>query len=83
VAEPFRISVGDERLALAVARELDGLANVQIHRNSHAWEVSIDGVQTNGFVNSALDSVRRALSGQPSGLAEVLLAGHTYQLHGD
>jgi hypothetical protein len=79
--EPLRIKVGEHHLALALARELEGMT-VAVRRSGHAWEVSIDGVQTNGLVSSALDAVRRTLGGQSSASAEVILDGHTYMMHG-
>jgi hypothetical protein len=81
--KPFRIKVGEERHAAALADELAGLATIEVRRNSHAWEISIDGKQTGSLVVSTLEAIRRTLSGQPSATAEVLLDGGTYQMHGE
>lgn len=83
MAEPLRVRFGEERQALALAEELAGRAAFEISRDSHAWEVSIDDVQTKRFLVCTLDAVRRTLSGQPSATAEVIVNGDTYQLRGE
>ncbi len=83
MAEPLRIRFDEERHAVALADELAGLAPIEVSRDSHAWEVSIDDLQTKGFLVSTLDAVRRTLSGQPSATAEVVLDGDTYQMRGE
>ena len=75
MAEPLRIRFDEERHAVALADELAGLAPIEVSRNSHAWEVSIDDLQTKGFLVSTLEAVRRTLSGQPSATAVVASTG--------
>jgi hypothetical protein len=82
MAEPLRIRFGEERHAVALADELEGLAPIEVSRNSHAWEISID-VRTKGLLVSTLEAIRRTLSGQPSAAAEVVLNGDTYQMRGE
>jgi hypothetical protein len=81
--KPFRVRVGEERHALALAHELAGLATIEVRRNSHTWEISIGGAPTKRLVVSTLEAIRRTLSGQPSATAEVHLDGDTYQMHGE
>ena len=83
MAELLRIRFREERHAVAVADELEGLAPIEVSRNSYVWEVSIDDLQTKGFLVSTLDAVRRTLSGQPSATAEVVVNGDTYQMRGE
>ena len=83
MAEPLRIRFGEKHHAVALADELAGLAPIEVSRNSHAWEVSIDDLRTKGFLVSTLEAVSRTLSGQPSATAEVVLDGDTYQMRGE
>lgn len=83
MAEPLRVRFGEERHAMALADELAGLAPIELSRNSHAWELSIDGLQTSGLVVSTLEAIRRTLSGETSATAEVVLDGDTYQMRGE
>jgi hypothetical protein len=83
MAEPLRIRFDEERHAVALADELDGMARIEVGRNSHTWELSIDGLQTSTLVVSTLDAIRRTLSGQPSATAEVDLDGKTYKMRGE
>ena len=83
MAEPLRVRFGEERHAMALADELAGLAPIELSRNSHAWELSIDGLQTSGLVVSTLEAIRRTLSGEKSATAEVVLDGDTYQMRGE
>ena len=83
MAEPLRIRVGEERHAVALAHELARLGPIEVSRNSDAWEISIDGVQTSDLVVSTLEAIRRTLSGQPSATAEVVLDGDTHQMRGE
>jgi hypothetical protein len=83
MVEPLRVRFGEERHAVALADELEGLAPIEVSRDSDAWEISIDGVQTSGLVVSTLEAIRRTLSGQPSATAEVVLDGDTHQMHGE
>jgi hypothetical protein len=83
MVEPLRIRVGEERHAVALAYELEGVAPIEVTRNSDAWEISLDGLQTSDLLVSTLEAIRRSLSGQPSVTAEVVLDGDTYQMHGE
>jgi hypothetical protein len=83
MVEPLRVRFGEERHAVALADELEGLAPIEVSRDSDAWEISIDGVQTSELVVSTLEAIRRTLSGQPSATAEVVLAGDTHQMYGE
>ena len=83
MAAPLRIRFREERHAVALADELAGLAPIEVSRNSHAWEISIDDLQTKDFLVSTLEAVRRTLSGQPSATAEVVVNGDTYQMRGE
>ena len=79
MSEPLRIRFREERHAVAFADELAGLAP-EVSRNGHAWEISIDDLQTKDFLVSTLEAIRRTLSGQPSATAEVEVNGDTYQM---
>jgi hypothetical protein len=83
MAESLRVRFREERHAVALADELAWLAPIEVSRNSHAWEVSIDDLQTKGFLVNTLEAVRRTLSGQPSATAEVVVNGDTYQMRGE
>jgi hypothetical protein len=83
MAEPLRVRVGEERHAVALAYELATLGPIEVSRNSDAWEVSLDGLQTSDLVVSTLEAIRRTLSGQPSVTAEVVLARDTYHMRGE
>jgi hypothetical protein len=83
MTKPLRIRFREERYAVALTDELAGLAPIEITRRSHAWEISIDDLQTKDFLVSTLDAVRRTLSGQPSATAEVVVNGDTYQMRGE
>jgi hypothetical protein len=83
MAAPFRITVGDETQALALADELATRARVTVRSKGRAWEVSIGGSKANGLVSTALDAVRRGLEGRPTASAEITLDGRTYRMHGE
>ena len=82
MAEVLRIRFREERHAVAFADGLAGPAP-EVSRNGHSWEISIDDLQTKGFLVSTLEAIRRTLSGQPSATAEVVLDGDTYQMRGE
>ena len=82
MAKPLRIRFREERYAVALTDELAGHGPI-VTRRSHAWEISIDDLQTKDFLVSTLDAVRRTLSGQPSATAEVVVNGDTYQMRGE
>jgi hypothetical protein len=83
MVETLRIRFREECHAVSLADELAGLAPIEVSRNSHAWEISIDDLQTKDFLVSTLEAVRRTLSGQPSATAEVVVNGGTYQMRGE
>ena len=84
MAGPLRVRFREERHALALADELASLAPLEVsRRHSHAWEVSIDDLQTKESLVKTLEAVRRTLSGQPSATAEVVVNGDTYQMRGE
>ena len=49
MVEPLRIRFREECHAVSFADELAGLAPIEVSRNSHAWEISIDDLQTKGL----------------------------------
>ena len=83
MAAALRVRFCEERHALALADELASLAPIEVSRNSHAWEVSIDDLQTKAFLVNTLEAVRRTLSGQPSATAQVVVNGDTYEMCGE
>ena len=83
MAAPLRIRFREERHAVALADELAGLAPVEVSRDGHSWEISIDDLQTKDFLVSTLEAIRHTLSGQPSATAEVVVNGDTYQMLGE
>ena len=83
MGELLRVRFHEERHAVALAGELAGLAPIEVSRNSHAWEVSIDDLRSKGFLVSTLEAVSRTLSGQPSATAEVVVNGDSYQMRGE
>ena len=68
---------------MALADELAWLAPIDVSRNGHGWEVSIDDLQAKGGLVSTLEAVRSTLSGQPSATAEVVVNGDTYRMCGE
>lgn len=81
--EPLKVRLIEEEQAHALARELDGVDGVEVHRDGQAWEVTVGNGNGNRLVVTVLDAVRRALTGQPTVSALVLLDGREYQLHGE
>ena len=79
----LRVRFREECHAVALADELAGLALIEVSRNSHAWEVSIDDLQTKDFLVGTLDAISRTLSGQASATAEVVVDGDTYHMRGE
>ena len=80
MSEPLRIRFREEHHAVAFADELAGLAPIEVSRNGHSWEISIDDLQTKDFLVSTLEAIRHTLSGQPAATAEVDVNGDTYQM---
>ena len=83
MAASLRIRLNEERHAVALADELAGLSPIEVSRNGHSWELTIDDLQTKAFLVSTLEAIRHTLSGQPSATAEVVVNGDTYQMLGE
>ena len=83
-ADPLRITVDEERQAVALAQELIGVSDVDLHPEGDRWVVSLRAGQIgNRLVVRVLDAVRRSLAGEPTASALVILDGHEYQMQGD
>jgi len=80
--DPLRISVDEERHAVAIAKELIGISDVDLHPERDRWVVSLRAGQTNNLAVRVLDAVRRSLAGEPTASALVALDGHEYQMQG-
>jgi hypothetical protein len=81
--DPLRISVDEERHAVALAQELIGFSDIDLHPERDRWVVSLKAVPSNNLVVRVLDAVRRSLAGEPTALALVTLDGHEYHMQGD
>jgi anti-sigma B factor antagonist len=80
--DPLRITVDEERQAVALAQELIGVSDVDLHPERDAWVVSLRAGHTDNLVVRVLDAVRRSLAGEPTASALVTLDGHEYHMHG-
>lgn len=80
--DPLRITVGEERHAVALAQELIGVSDIDLHPEREGWVVSLRAGHTNNLVVRVLDAVRRSLAGEPRASALVTLDGHEYQMQG-
>jgi hypothetical protein len=80
--EPLRITVDEERQAVALAQELIGVSAVDLHPERDRWVVSLRAVRTHDFIARVLDAVRRSLAGEPAASALVTLNGHEYHMEG-
>lgn len=80
--DPFRITVNEERHAVALAQELIGVSDVDLHPERDRWVVSLGAGHTDNLVARVLDAVRRSLAGEPTASVLVTLDGHEYHLHG-
>ncbi len=80
--DPFRITVEEERHAVALAQELIGLSDVDLQRERDRWVVSLRARHTENLVGRVLDAVRRSLAGDPTASALVTLDGREYHLQG-
>jgi hypothetical protein len=80
--EPLRISVDEERQAVALAQELIGVSAVDLHPEHDRWVVSLRGRHSNNFIVRVLDAVRRSLAGEPAASALVTLGGQEYHMEG-
>jgi hypothetical protein len=82
--DPLRITVDEERRAVALAQELIGVSDVDLRPEGDRWVVSLRAGHTgNRLVVRVLDAVRRSLAGEPTASALVTLDGHEYQMQGD
>jgi anti-sigma B factor antagonist len=78
--DPFRITVDEERQAVALAQELIGLSDVDVQRERDRWVVSLTAGPSNNLVVRVLDAVRRSLAGDPTASALVTLDGREYHM---
>ena len=81
--DPFRITVDEERHALALAEELLGVSEVDLQPDRGKWVVSLKTRRTDNLVVRVLDAVRRSLAGEPLASARVSLDGHEYHMQGE
>ena len=80
--EPLRITVDEERQAVALAQELIGVSDVDLHPERDRWVVSLRAGPSNNFIVRVLEAVRRSLAGEPAASALVTLNGHEYYMEG-
>ena len=80
--DPFRITVGEERHAVALARELIGVSDVDLQPERDRWVVALRARQSGNLVGRVLDAVRRSLAGDPTASALVTLDGREYHMQG-
>jgi len=85
--DPLRISFDEERHAVALAQQLNGVSDVDLHSERDRWVVSLTAGHTNNLTNNlvvrVLEAVRRSLAGEPTATALVTLDGHEYYLQGE
>lgn len=79
---PLRVTVDEERHAIALAHELMAVSDVDLRPERDKWVVSLSAGRTNNFVVRVLDAVRRSLAGSPTASALVTLDGHDYHMQG-
>jgi hypothetical protein len=81
--DAFRITVDEERQAVALAQELTGFSDVDLQRDRDRWVVSLRARHSANVVVRVLDAVRRSLAGDPTASALVTLdaASTTCQAH--
>jgi len=82
-ADFLRITVDEERQAVAVASELIDVSEVDLHSERDRWVVSLKAGHSNNLVTRVLDAVRRSLAGEPTASALVTIDGHDYQMRGE
>ena len=80
--DPVRITVDEERQAIALAQELIGVSDVDLQPERDRWVVSLKTRHTDNLVVRVLDAVRRSLDGEPTASALVTLDGHDYHMQG-
>jgi anti-sigma B factor antagonist len=76
----FRITVNEERHAVALARELIGVSDVDLQRERDRWVVALRARQSGKVVGRVLDAVRRSLAGDPTASALVTLDGREFHM---
>jgi len=81
--DPVRITVDEERHAVALAQELIGVSDVDLQPERDRWVVSLKTRHTDNLVVRVLDAVRRSLDGEPTASALVTLDGHDYHMQGE
>ncbi len=81
--EPLRVRLAEERHATALARQLVGLAQLDVRRQDGAWEVTIQDAKSDVLVTRVLDALRRTLADEPDVSAQVFLDGHQYRMQGE
>ena len=79
---PFRVTLRQQWLADALARELSG-DDISVHAENGGWIVSIAGAKTDRFVTRLLDAIRDTLARQANASALVELDGHEYVMRGE
>jgi anti-sigma B factor antagonist len=83
-ADVLRITVDNERRAVALAQELSGVSDVVLQPERGKWVVSLKAAdRRNHLVMRVLDAVRRSLAGEPTASALVMVDGHEYQMQGE
>ena len=80
--DPLRITVNEERQAIALARELFGISDVDLHAERDSWVVSLTSGHAKNLVVRVLDAVRRSLAGEPTASALVTIKGREYHMQG-
>lgn len=81
--DPIRITVDEERHAVALAQALIGVSEVELHSERGRWVVLLNAPHTDHLVERVLDAVRQSLTGKPTASALVALNGHEYHLQGE
>jgi hypothetical protein len=64
--DPLQITVDEERHAVALAQELIGVSDVDLHPERDRWVVSLKAGHTDNLVVRVLDAVRRSLTDEPT-----------------
>jgi anti-sigma B factor antagonist len=82
-AGPVRITVDEERRAVALARDLIGVSEVDLQPERGRWVLSLSARHTGNLVVRVLESVRRSLAGDPTASALISLDGREYHMHGE
>jgi len=80
--DPSRITVNEERHAVALARELIGVSDVDLHRERDRWVVALRARQSGNLVGRVVDAVRRSPAAAPAAPALVTLDGRASHMQG-